>query len=166
MVKNESGDFEMHLQHIQSKSIQEAHKSFLQSDVYHDWRYENRWVRNIANNGFIECEEVVVQPSIGLRLFSYAICHCSKDPTQRDCADSMIVGFTHLLSGLGKIRMSDFDNKKRTIAACNCEFHKRQINKDLWKSPSDFMTAMLCAPKVYDEFEKPELSKYTTKVLI
>ena len=76
MVKNESGDFEMHLQHIQSKSIQEAHKSFLQPEVYHDWQYENRWRRKIANYGLIECEEVVVQPSIGLRLFFYAMCPC------------------------------------------------------------------------------------------
>ena len=60
--------------------------------------------------------------------------------------------------------MSDFQDKKRMIAACNCEYHARQNNKDLWKSPSDFMTAMLCAPKNHDDFENPELSKYSTKV--
>jgi hypothetical protein len=45
MVPNDNGDFEMHLQHIQSKSISEAHRSFKQSEIYHDWQHENRWIR-------------------------------------------------------------------------------------------------------------------------
>lgn len=109
-------------------------------------------------------EDVIIKPSIGLRLFFYAMCLCCKDPTQRDCADSLVVGYTHLLAGLRKIRMTDYQDKKRLIEACDCVYHTRQINKDMWKSTSDFMTAMLCTPEVYDEFENPELSKYSTQV--
>ena len=94
------------------------------------------------------------------------MCPCCKDPTQRDCADSLVVGFTHLLEGVGKIRMAEYQDKKRLIAACNCIYHTSQNNKNLWKSPSEFMTAMLCALKVFEEFENPELSKYSTQAFV
>lgn len=164
MVPNDNGEFEMHLQHIQSKAISEAHRSFKQSEIYHDWQHENRWLRKIARQDGDGYDEIIVKPTIGLRLFFYAMCPCCKDPTQRDCADSLVVGFTHLLSGLGKIRMSDYQDKKTLIASCDCEYHSKSVNKNMWKSTSDFMTAMLCAPKVYEEFENPELSKYSTQV--
>ena len=93
MVSNDEGDFEMHLQHIQSKSMEEAHRSFLQSELYHDWQYENRWIRKVITTGKEVPEEEIVQPSIGLRLFFYAMCPCCKDPTQRDCADSFVASY-------------------------------------------------------------------------
>lgn len=164
MVQNDSEDFEMHLQHIQSKSINEAHKRFQQSEIYHYWRHENRWIKKVKKGNGEGVEDAIIKPSVCLRLFFYAMCPCCKDPTQRDCAGGLVVGFTHLLAGLGKIRMTDYQDKKRLIDACDCVYHPRQINKEMWKSTSDFMTAILCTPKVYDEFENPELSKYSTQV--
>ena len=37
---------------------------------------------------------------------------------------------------------------------------------DLWRSTEDFMTAMLCAPVEFEEFNNPEISQYSRKVSV
>ena len=159
MVKNEDGTYEYHMFHIQNRSIKDTHKSSIQSVIYHDWRYINRWTKT-NDDGSIE----VILLTICLRLFYYALCPCCKEPTQRDRADSMVVGFSHALVGMGKIRMSEINNRKHTIRTCECEYHSREVNKESWRSTEDFMSAMLCSPIEFDEFQNPEISQYTTKV--
>ena len=159
MIKNEDGTYEYHLPHIQNSSIKEAHDSFMESEIYHDWQYQNRWIKKTRDG-----EEYEILPSICLRLFYYAMCPCCKSPTQRDCADSLVVGFSHMLTGLGKIRNSELNNKKKSILECSCPYHTKEGNKDMWKSANDFMLYVLCAPKEFPEFENPEISKHTVKV--
>ena len=159
MIKNEDGTYEHHLPHIQNSSVKEAHNSFMESEIYHDWQYQNRWVKKCLDG-----DEIEILPSICLRLFYYAICPCCKCPIQRDCADSLVVGFSHLLTGLGKIRSSELNNKKESILACVCPFHFKDGNKDIWKSANDFMLCMLCPPREFTEFQNPEISKHSLKV--
>ena len=159
MVKNEDGTYDYHMFHVQNRSIKDTHKSFVQSVIYHDWQYINRWEKT-NDDGSIE----EILPTICLRLFYYALCPCCKEPTQRDCADSMVVGFSHALVGMGKIRMSELNNRKQAIRTCECEYHSREANKESWRSTEDFMSAMLCSPVEFDEFQNPEISQYTTKV--
>lgn len=161
MVKNEDGTYEFHLFHIQNRSIKDTHESFLQSVIYHDWQYLNRWMKiNPAG------ESVEVLPTICLRLFYYALCPCCKEPTQRDCADSLVVGFSHALVGMGKIRMSEANDRKNLIRRCPCAYHSREANKELWRSTEDFMTAMLCPPVQFEDFNNPEISQYSRKVSV
>lgn len=47
MVKNEDGTHDFHLFHIQNRSVKDTHESFLQSVIYHDWQYLNRWKKSI-----------------------------------------------------------------------------------------------------------------------
>ena len=159
MIKNEDGTYEYHLPHIQNSSIKEAHNSFMESEIYHDWQDQNRW----AKKG-LDGDEYEILPTICLRLFYYAICPCCKCPIQRDCADSLVVGFSHLLTGLGKIRNSELNNKKESILACDCPFHSKEGNRDMWKSANDFMLCMLCPPREFTEFQNPEISKHSLKV--
>ena len=161
MVKNEDGTYEYHMFHVQNRSIQDTHKSFVQSVIYHDWQYINRWMRTNDDGSTDE-----ILPTICLRLFYYALCPCCKEPTQRDCADSMVVGFSHALTGMGKIRMSEVNNRKQAIRACECAYHIREANKESWRSTEDFMSAMLCSPVEFDEFQNPEISQFTTKVRV
>ena len=159
MVKNEDGTYDFHLFHIQNRSIKDTHESFLQSVIYHDWQYLNRW-KQINSAGV----SVEVLPTICLRLFYYALCPCCKEPTQRDCADSLVVGFSHALVGMGKIKLSEANNRKDLIRNCSCAYHSREANNELWRSTEDFMTAMLCAPVEFEEFNSPEISQYSRKV--
>ena len=161
MVKNEDGTYDFHLFHIQNRSIKDTYESFLQSVIYHDWQYLNRW-KKVNSSG----ESVEVLPTICLRLFYYALCPCCKEPTQRDCADSLVVGFSHALVGMGKIRMSEANDRKNLIRTCTCAYHSREANNDLWRSTEDFMTAMLCAPVEFEEFNNPEISQYSRKVSV
>jgi hypothetical protein len=75
MIKNEDGTYEHHLPHIQNSSVKEAHNSFMESEIYHDWQYQNRWVKKCLDG-----DEIEILPSICLRLFYYAICPCCKCP--------------------------------------------------------------------------------------
>jgi hypothetical protein len=159
MIKNEDGTYEHHLPHIQNCSIKESHESFGQSEIFHDWQYQNRWIKKDTDGN-----EVEILPTICLRLFYYAMCPCCKNPTQRDCADSLVVGFSHALVGLGKIRSGEMNNKKNSILECNCPYHARVNNKDIWRSTNDFMLGMLCAPREFSEFQNPEISQHTLKV--
>ena len=160
MIKNDDGTYEYHLPHIQNNSIKDTHDSFMESELYHDWQYQNRWNKK-DNHG----NELAILPTICLRLFYYAMCPCCKNPSQRDCADSLVIGFSHLLCGLGKIRNSEVGNKKQSISDCNCVYHSRQENRDLWRSTNDFMLGMLCTPIEYTEFQNPEISQYSTQVI-
>lgn len=159
MVLNEDGDYEFHMMHVQNRSIKDTHASFLLSMVYHDWQYLNRWSKLCSDGQLRE-----VLPSICLRLFYYAICPCCKEPSQRDCADSMVVGFSHALIGMGKIRMSEHNNKKNLIRECSCPYHSRESVKELWRNTDDFMAAMLCPPIEFTEFQNPVISHFSTKV--
>jgi hypothetical protein len=151
MIKNEDGSFEFLLPHIQNMSIQ-LHIS----EPYYEWQQLNRWVYTSSDG-----EEIEVLPSICLRLFYYALCPCCKDPKQRDCADSM---FAHALVGMGKIRMSEVNDKKNQIQQCTCPFDLREQNKDMWRSTKDFMTTVLCSPINFEEFQNPEISQNSHKV--
>ena len=159
MVKNEDGSYKFHLFHIQNRSIKDTYERFLQSVIYHDWQYLNRWMR-INSSG----ELVEVLPTICLRLFYYALWPCCKEPTQRDCADSLVVGFSRALVGMGKIRMSEANDRKNLIRNCTCTYHSREANTELWRSTEDFMSAMLCAPVEFEEFNNPEISQYSRKL--
>lgn len=159
MVKNEDGTYEYHLFHTQDRSIKDTHAGLQQSVIYHDWQYLNRWVKKTSTGEYIE-----VLPTICLRLFYYALCPCCKEPTQRDCADSLVVGFSHALVGMGKIRMSEGNDRKNLIRSCSCAYHSREANKELWRSTEDFMTAMLCPPVEFNEFNNPEISQHSRKV--
>ena len=159
MIKNEDGTYEYHLPHIQNSSMKEAHNSFMESEIYHDWQYQNQWLKKGVNR-----EAYEILPTICLRLFYYAICRYCKCLIQRDCADSLVVGFSHLLTGLGKIRNSELNNKKELILACDCSFHSKDGNRDMWKSANDFMLCILCPPKEFTEFQNPEISKHSRKV--
>jgi hypothetical protein len=76
----------------------------------------------------------------------------------------MVVGFAHALVGMGKIRMSEVNDKKNQIQQCTCPFHLREQNKDMWRSTEDFMTAVLCSPINFEEFKNPEISQYSHEV--
>jgi hypothetical protein len=145
MVKNEDGTYDYHLFHTQDRSI----------------KHTNRWVKKPSTGEYIE-----VLPTISLRLFYYALCPCCKEPTQRDCADSLVVGFSHALVGMGKIRMSEGNDRKNPIRTCTCAYHSREANKELWRSTEDFMIAMLCAPVEFEEFNNPEILQHSRKVSI
>ena len=161
LVKNEDGSYDFHMYHVQNRSVKDTHSSFIQSVIYHDWQHLNRWERKNSSG---VSEEVL--PSICLRLFYYALCPCCKEPKQRDCADSLVVGFSHALIGMGKIRMSEMNGKKESIRACECPYHSREATKELWRSTDDFMAAMLCSPIEFTEFKNPEISHYSTKVIL
>ena len=121
---------------------------------------QNRWNKK-DNHG----NELAILPTICWRIFYYTMCPCCRNPSQKDCADSLVIGFSHLLCGLGKIRNSEVDNKKQSISDCNCVYHSRQENRDLWRTTNDFMLGMLCTPKEYTEFQNPEISQYSTQVI-
>ena len=141
-VEDENGNWDYHVKHVQNSSMEQAHSDFMQSEKYKEWQNQNRWIKKIqGSNG--EFTSTLVLPSICLRLFFYAMCPCCQDPKQRDCADSLVVGFTHALSGIGKVRNSEVGGKKRLIEDCECEFHSREIDKNLWRSTHDFMSAVI-----------------------
>lgn len=160
MIKNDDGTYEYHLPHIQHNSIKDTHDSFMESEFYHDWQYQNRWNKK-DNHG----NELAILPTICWRIFYYAMCPCCRNPSQRDCADSLVIGFSHLLCGLGKIRNSEVGNKKQSISDCNCVYDSRQENRDLWRTTNYFMLGMLCTPIEYTEFQNPEISPYPTQVI-
>jgi hypothetical protein len=115
-------------------------------------------------NGILtENEEIF--PTIGLTLFFYAICPCCQDPTQRDCADSMTVGFSNLLKGGMKVRNLEFDDKKQKILDCKCAFHLRQLNEDIFRSNRHFMNYVLCPAIENSEFQNEAISNLTISVL-
>ena len=162
-VEDENGNWEYHMKHVQNSSMEQAHKNFLQSEKYKEWQNQNRWIKkSYESNGVLN--NTIVLPSICLRLFFYAMCPCCQDPKQQDCADSLVVGFTHALSGIGKIRNRVVGGKKKLIEDCECEFHAREVNKKLWRSTHDFMSAVLCAPITHIDFANPVLSDFTRKV--
>ena len=90
--------------------MEDTHRNFLVSQQYVDWQYQNSWTKKGNSKNNQTDNDVIVLPSICLRLFFYAMCPCCRDPTQRDCADSLVVGFTHALIGIGKMRNSNFSN--------------------------------------------------------
>ena len=45
MIKNEDGTYEYHLPHIQNSLIKDGHNCFMESEIYHDLQYQNRWVK-------------------------------------------------------------------------------------------------------------------------
>ena len=65
---------------------------------------------------------------------------------------------------MGKIKLSEANNRKDLIRNCSCAYHSREANNELWRSTEDFMTAMLCAPVEFEEFDNPEISQYSRKV--
>jgi hypothetical protein len=134
-----------------------VHKDFVESEKYkewQEWQNQNRWIKKSKNISG-EPTEIIVLPSICLRLFFYAMCPCCQDPKQRDCADSLVVGFTHALSGISKVRSSGVGGKRKLIDDCECEFHSREINKNLWRSTHDSMSA--CAGRRPRRGSNPDL---------
>ena len=154
-VENEDGTWEYHMQHVQNASMEDTHRNFLVSQQYADWQNQNSWTKKGNSKNNQTDYDIIVLPSICLRLFFYAMCPCCRDPTQRDCADSLVVGFTHALVGIGKMRNSNFSNKKQLIEECNCEYHTRSVNADMWKGTHSFMLAILCAPVDLEDFSNP-----------
>lgn len=75
----------------------------------------------------------------------------------------MVVRFAHALIGMGKIRMSEVNDKKNLIQQCAYAFHMREQNKDMWRSTEDFMTAVLCSPVDFEEFKNPEYHNIATR---
>lgn len=71
-----------------------------------------------------------------------------------------------MLIGMGKIRNSELKNKKESILACDCPFHSKEGNRDMWKSTNDFMLCMLCPPREFTEFQNPEISKHSLMINI
>ena len=165
LVENENGQWEYHMQHVQNASIEDTHRNFLVSQQYKDWQYQNSWIKKGNSKNNKTDNDIIVLPSICLRLFFYAMCPCCQNPTQRDCADSLVVGFTHALLGIGKIRNSNYINKKQLIEECDCVYHTRILNMDMWKGTHNFMLAMLCAPVELEDFSNPALSEFSRKVI-
>ena len=164
-VENEDGQWDFHNQRVQNASMEDTHRNFLVSQQYKDWQYQNSWTKKGNSKNNMTDNDIIVLPSICLRLFFYAMCPCCREPTQRDCADSLVVGFTHALLGIGKMRNSKFSNKKQLIEECNCEYHTRSVNEDMWKGTRNFMLAMLCAPVELEDFSNPALSELSRKVI-